>query len=81
VQVLLEGEEIIDVSLDKDLPILEAYDEKREVMFLRPPQHFASLVMRPGCFAVFYPHDVHRPGCHLRGKHRVRKIVMKVAVE
>ena len=81
VQVLLEGEECIDVSLDKDLPTLEAYDEKRDVMFLKPPEHVASLVMKPGQFGVFYPHDTHRPGCHLREKRRVRKIVMKVAVE
>jgi YhcH/YjgK/YiaL family protein len=80
VQVLLEGEESIDVSLGKDLPILEAYDETRDVMFLQPPQ-FASLPMRPGFFAVFYPHDIHRPGCHLKEKRRVRKIVMKVVVE
>jgi YhcH/YjgK/YiaL family protein len=81
VQVLLEGEEIIDVSLEKDLPTLDAYDENRDVMFLKPPQHVASLVMKPGCFGVFYPHDIHRPGCHLLEKCRVRKIVMKVAVE
>ena len=81
VQVLLEGEEAIDVSLEDDLSVLEAYDEKRDVTFLKPPPQVASLAMRPGCFAVFYPHDAHRPGCHLSEKSRVRKIVMKVAVE
>jgi YhcH/YjgK/YiaL family protein len=81
VQVVLEGEEAIDVSLDRDLPTLEAYDEERDVMFLEPPPRFASLAMRPGWFAVFYPHDIHRPGCHLRTRVRVRKIVMKAAVE
>ena len=81
VQVVLEGEERIDVSLEKDLPVLEAYDEKREVMFLVPPKEFALLAMKPGCFAVFYPEDVHRPGCNLRSKRRVRKLVVKVQVE
>ncbi len=81
VQVLLEGEESIEVSLDEDLQTIEAYDEKRDVMFLKPPQHAASLVMKPGCFGVFFPHDIHRPGCHLQDRSRVRKIVMKVAVE
>lgn len=80
VQVLLAGEETIDVALDGGLPILEAYDEQRDVMFLKPPAHVASLPMRPGLFAVFYPHDIHRPGCHLGDKQKVRKIVMKVAV-
>jgi YhcH/YjgK/YiaL family protein len=81
VQALLDGEEIIDVALDRDLPALEAYDEKRDVMFLEPPPQFASLAMRPGLFAVFYPHDIHRPGCLLGERCRVRKIVLKVAVE
>lgn len=81
VQVLLEGEEVIDAALDRDLATLEGYDEKRDVMFLAPPPKFASLLMRPGWFAVFHPHDIHRPGCHLQGKRKVRKIVMKVAVE
>lgn len=81
VQVLLDGEEAIDVSLERNLSVLEAYNEERDVMFLQPPQQVASLVMRPGFFAVFYPHDIHRPGCHLKEKRRVRKIVMKIAVE
>jgi YhcH/YjgK/YiaL family protein len=81
VQVLLDGEEVIDVSLERGLPAVEAYDEIRDVMFLKPPMQFASLAMRPGFFAVFYPHDIHRPGCRQREKLRVRKIVMKVAVE
>jgi YhcH/YjgK/YiaL family protein len=81
VQVLLEGEECIDVALDRDLPVLEAYDGPKDVMFLQPPRHVASLPMRPGVFAVFYPHDIHRPGCRLQGEHQVRKIVMKAAVE
>jgi YhcH/YjgK/YiaL family protein len=81
VQALLEGEERIDLSLEKELPVLEAYDEKKDVMFLNPPPQFASLVMRPGWFAVFFPHDIHRPGVHLQGKRRVRKIVMKVSAK
>lgn len=81
VQALLEGEEVIDVSLDEDLPVVEPYDETRDVMFLQPPKRFASLSMAPGRFAVFYPHDFHRPGCHPGERSRIRKIVMKVAVE
>ena len=81
VQVLLEGEECIEVSLERDLATLESYDAQREVMFLKAPEHVASLPMRPGWFAILYPHDIHRPGCHLGGKRNVRKIVMKVAVE
>ena len=81
VQVLLEGEEKIEVSLAPDLASLEEYSEAKDVIFLEPPRDWASLVMRPGYFAVFFPHDVHRPNCDLHGKRHVRKIVLKVRVQ
>lgn len=81
VQALLAGEERINVSLEGGLPVLEAYDPQRDVIFLGPPRQAASLPMRPGWFAVFHPHDIHRPGVQLGGAQRVRKIVLKVALE
>jgi len=80
VQVLLEGEEAIDVSLEANLPFLQEYNESKDVMFLEPPADYTSLVMKPGYFAVFYPQDLHRPNCHLHGKQHVRKIVVKVRI-
>jgi biofilm protein TabA len=81
VQILLEGEEKIETSFASDLKPLQEYSEIKDIIFLEPPPDFASLVMRPGYFAVFYPHDVHRPNCSLHGKSRVRKIVMKVRAQ
>jgi YhcH/YjgK/YiaL family protein len=80
VQALLEGEEAIDVSLETTLPLLQEYNESKDVMHLEPPKEWASLVMKPSYFAVFYPQDIHRPNCHLHGKQHVRKIVVKVRV-
>jgi YhcH/YjgK/YiaL family protein len=80
VQVLLEGKEIIGVSLEKNLKLSQEYSESKDIMFLETPKEFASLVMKPGYFAVFYPHDIHRPNCHLHEKQRVRKIVVKVHI-
>jgi biofilm protein TabA len=81
IQVLLEGEEKIEVSLSADLKPLQEYSETKDVIFLEPPREYASLVMKPGYFAVFYPHDIHRPNCDLHGKRHVRKIVLKVRVQ
>lgn len=81
VQVLLEGEECIDVSLDANLPILQEYNETKDIFFVQPPVEYASLVMKPRYFAVFYPQDIHRPNCQLHGQSSVRKIVVKVRVE
>ncbi|GAK60603.1 putative beta-D-galactosidase [Candidatus Vecturithrix granuli] len=81
VQVLLEGEECIDVSLEANLPILQEYNETKDIYFVQPPAEYASLPMKPGYFAVFYPQDIHRPNCQLHRKSSVRKIVVKVRVE
>ena len=81
VQLLLEGEEKIEVSLSTHLKALEAYSEERDMIFLEPPSDFVPLVMRPGYFAVLYPPEVHRPNCDLYGRQHVRKIVVKVRVE
>jgi biofilm protein TabA len=80
VQVLLEGEERLDVSISRAHPALEEYSEAKDVIFLGPPPEFASLSMRPGYFAVLYPEEIHRPGCDLNGARHVRKIVVKVSV-
>lgn len=81
VQVLLEGEESIDISLEANLPLLQEYNETKDIFFVQPPAECASLVMQPGYFAVFYPQDFHRPNCQLRGASPVRKIVVKIRVE
>ena len=39
------------------------------------------LPMTDGSFAVFFPEDVHRPGCQMEKSETVRKVVLKVPVE
>lgn len=78
VQVILEGEERMDVSLEKDLDALSEYQEEDDVTMLESPVTYSSLAMTPGMFAVFFPHDVHRPNCSINGKTSNRKVCMKV---
>jgi len=78
VQVVIEGEEKVDVSLSDELEAVSEYDEATDKVRLESPQDSASLVMRRGYFAVIYPNEAHRPNCDLHGKLNVRKIVVKV---
>lgn len=80
IQLLLEGEEAIDVSLENNLPVLQEYNPAKDILYHQPPADATTLAMKPGYFAIFYPQDVHRPNCQLHGKAHVRKIVMKVKV-
>ena len=63
-----------------DNPIAQDYDAERDILFYTDVQNEVELIMRPGNFAVFFPEDIHRPGCADGQAAKIRKIVVKVAV-
>ncbi len=75
VQVIRQGAERHDVSLETDLEPLAAFDTIKDVVKLKAPSAYSSLGMDEGKFAVYYPQDVHRPNCNLDGVSKVRKYV------
>ena len=80
VQLLLEGEEFLDVSLDKDLEVDTPYSEEGDAALFKAPQNFSTVLLRPGCFVVLYPDDLHQPSRRVRESKPVRKMVVKVRV-
>jgi YhcH/YjgK/YiaL family protein len=80
VQVVIEGEEKVEVSLSSELKSVSEYCDAEDKVFLELPRDSASLVMRRGEFAVLYPNEAHRPNCDVHGKLHVRKIVVKVSM-
>ena len=80
VQVVLEGQERADVAVAEKLEIATPYSLEKDVMTLKPPAKFSSVILKPGYFAVFYPQDIHRPGCNLNGSSSIRKLVFKIPV-
>ena len=81
VQYLHSGEERMGVVPDLgNNPIDQDYDEERDILFYTGAENEVELIMRPGNFAVFFPEDIHRPGCADGQSGKIRKIVVKVAV-
>lgn len=81
VQYLHAGKERIGVTPDLgNNPVAQDYDEERDILFYTDVQNEVELIMRPGNFAVFFPEDIHRPGCADGQSGKIRKIVVKVAV-
>lgn len=78
VQFVAEGEERILHAPVRLLTAAEAYDPDRDVVFYEEPKVASSLLLRAGDFAVLLPRDGHKPGCMAGGRHRVRKVVVKV---
>lgn len=79
-QLLLHGEEFMDVSLSKDLPVEKTYSEEGDCALFKAPEAVSSVLLRPGYFAVAYPEYLHQPGRMVKAPSKVRKMVVKVRV-
>ena len=55
------------------------YNAEKDVLFAEGEGEYFAL--RPGRFAIFFPHDAHMPGLAVGTPGPVRKIVIKVAIE
>ena len=79
IQCLLVGEERIGFAPLADQAVKTPYDEAKDIAFLEGTGD--PIRLRPGLFAVFFPHDAHMPGRTMDRREKVRKVVVKVAAE
>ena len=80
VQLLLEGEELMDVYLGTDLEVDTPYSEEADATLFKAPDCFSTVLLKPGCFAAIFPDDLHQPSRFVEAPKPVRKIVVKVRV-
>lgn len=81
IQFLAWGEEKIGLAIDiGNNEISESLLEQRDIIFYHDSEHESFFEMVPGSYAIFFPQDVHRPGCHKTVATPIRKIVVKVAI-
>ena len=64
--------------LSGDNPIEENFFDSRDVQFFASVADESDLVLGTGAYAVFYPTDIHRPGCIAGVPEKVRKVVVKI---
>lgn len=83
IQYMVDGEEFMGwCPLSPDLEESAPYDEERDVTFYKALVPDSSIVLSPGCFAVLYPEDVHRPQAAVGEEScKVTKVVVKVAID
>ena len=84
VQYMIHGRELIGCYPDTgEDEIFEDRLEEGDIRFykIREVPGEVMLPMTDGCYAVFFPEDVHRPGCQMGEPCDVRKIVLKVKVD
>lgn len=76
IQIMVLGKEIIGWEPLENQPLQVPYDEKADIAFYAGKP--AGFELRAGCFAVFYPTDIHMPCVEAGGKQQVKKIVIKI---
>jgi len=83
IQVLLSGEEVIEVFPMRDLTVCEPYNFEKDAEFYHAPSDTpAKMLLIPGRFLVFFPEDAHMPCLNAgNASQPVKKVVIKVAVE
>ena len=80
VQLVVEGEEVMEVEDISRLQVAEAYDGERDLLKYADTAAASVLRLRPGDVAVFFPADGHMPTLQVDGAALVRKSVIKVPV-
>lgn len=80
VQVMVEGEELMEVEDISRLTVSQDYIPERDFTKYADTATASVLRMRAGDVAVFFPEDGHMPSLRWRGPGLVRKTVVKVPV-
>ncbi|BET69145.1 YhcH/YjgK/YiaL family protein [Opitutales bacterium ASA1] len=80
IQYVVSGDEIMLHAPLAGLREIAPFDPTRDVGFFHDPSSATALRVPPGSFAVFFPHDAHKPCCCPSSPGTVRKIVLKIEV-
>ncbi|KAA9000724.1 YhcH/YjgK/YiaL family protein [Affinibrenneria salicis] len=81
IQFMAWGEEKIGLAIDTgNNEISESLLEQRDIIYYRDSEHESFFEMVPGSYAIFFPQDVHRPGCNKTKATAIRKVVVKIAL-
>jgi YhcH/YjgK/YiaL family protein len=80
VQVIVGGEELMEVQEIARLKVSESYLPERDLIKYADSSDASVLRMRAGDVAIFFPEDGHMPSLRWKGPGLVRKTVVKVPV-
>lgn len=78
IQIMVSGEESMDLVDISRLSLKEEYSEEKDVMFWNVPSRMSKTTLLAGDCIVLYPETAHRGARDLNGTSHVLKIVGKV---
>ena len=80
IQLLLEGEETMQVTDITRLVVEGKYDDEKDVVIYKATDNSASTILRPGSIIILYPRDAHRSMSLRNNSNIVKKIVGKILI-
>ena len=80
IQVMVSGEEVMDIVDTSRLSLKEEYDKEKDVMFWKIPDRMARTSLKAGDCIVLYPENAHRGAVAVNISCSVKKIVGKVRI-
>lgn len=80
IQYIIDGKEVMDYKHRDKLIITEDLSVTRDVVFYENPNEYTRTIVEADSFALFLPHDGHRPGIKCGEIATVKKIVFKIKV-
>lgn len=80
VQILVSGEERMDIADISRLDISEEYDEDKDVIFWKLPKRMCKSTLRAGDYIILYPENAHRGAISIEESSHILKIVGKIAI-
>ena len=78
IQIIVNGEELMQIADISRLYIQEEYDGEKDVMFWKTPDQVMSVTLKQGDYIVLYPENAHRGAIKCGKETKVLKIVGKV---
>lgn len=79
IQYIVDGTELIGHSfLSKENRVDEDLLIEKDLLFYKNVLMENDIILTTGMFAIFFPWDVHRPGCAADTPDMVKKVVVKI---
>lgn len=80
IQLLLSGEEFMQVTDIKGLQVIQPYNDETDCILYNPSNNASGTILRPGSVMILYPKDGHRSMCLNNNNSLVKKIVGKLSL-
>ncbi len=82
IQYIDRGTEVIGFALgNQQNEIEENLLDEKDAIFYKTVMDEMDLIISEGEYAIFFPDEIHRPGCNYGSGCQVKKVVIKVAAD